>query len=183
MSTPVCHDFKSVRSDAVKRLPSIFMLVPIMFYLAIFGGGWLAFSSWMNIKKLSAERDNFALLEAEEETKKSNYATDEMAVFIEKQRAEKLAIWVEGTRVVQPITVAINRSIGADTSIAELLMQRSAELPAQINLSIDINKGNVQDVIRIQNAINSLNYRPYNSQQIKNGENLEFSTMLVWSNQ
>ena len=43
-----------------------------------------------------------------------------------------------------------------------------------------INGGTLEEVGKIQNALGSLNYRAYNSQQLKSGDSLDYRSMLVW---
>jgi hypothetical protein len=67
-----------------------------------------------------------------------------------------------------------------ETSLSELALERSAELPQQISLNVRINSGSLEDVAKIQNAVGALSYRAYNSQQLKSGEVLDYRSMLVW---
>ena len=98
----------------------------------------------------------------------------------EKWKAEKLAQWVEGTRALQPISVAIARAMPPEISLAELSLERSPECPSRSTLSVRINNGTLEDVGKIQSALSNLNYRAYNSQQLKTGDALDFRSMLVW---
>ena len=42
MSEYLCHDFKTPRTDTARRLPDTFRFIPLMFYVAMLGGGWWA---------------------------------------------------------------------------------------------------------------------------------------------
>ena len=92
----------------------------------------------------------------------------------------KLAQWIEGTRTLQPISIAIMRSIPPEITISDISFERSSDIPAQINLNVRINNGSMEEVSHIQTSLQNMNYRPYNSQQLKNGETLEYKTMLVF---
>lgn len=177
----ICHDFKSPRSDSARRLPSIFMVVPIMFYVVLLGGGYLSVTSYMGYREATKERDLSLDEKAEYDAKKAESEGQLAEVDKERWKAEKLAQWVEGTRAVQPISVAIVRSVPAEVTLGELTLERSLDLPQQINLGVRINNGTLEEVGRIQNAVGNLNYRSYNSQQEKAGEGgLTFRAMLVW---
>lgn len=180
MSSTTCHDFKSPRTDASKRLPSIFMLVPIMFYVILLGGGYLSATSYMNYREKAKDRDYWHQYQTEQESSKASFESQHADVLKEKWKAEKLAQWVEGTRALQPISVAIIRSVPPEISLGELSLERSAEIPQQIVLGVRINNGTLQEVGRIQNAVGSLNYRAFNSQQAKAGDSLDYRTMLMW---
>jgi hypothetical protein len=180
MSTYVCHDFKSPRADTSKRLPPLFMVVPVIFYLMFVGGSYVIVKSYMGYREALSLRDDAKARQADHEAEKAKSEEKMAEVTTEKWKAEKLAQWVEGTRALQPIGVAINRCMPPEITLAELDMERSIELPAQIILSVRINNGGVEEVAKIQNVVGNLSYRPYNSQQLKNGDSLEFKSMLVW---
>ncbi len=176
----LCHDFKSPRNDTSKRLPPIFAVVPIMFYLVLVGGGYMSVLSYLNYREASQSRDQWKQFQAEQEEAKTRFETDKVAVIQEKWKAEKLAQWVEGTRALQPISVAVTRCIPPEITLGELSLERSVELPQQLTLNVRINSGTLEEVSKIQTAITNLNYRSFNSQQLKSGDALDFRTMLVW---
>ena len=180
MSTPNCHDFKTQRTDTARRLPSSFMLIPIIFYISVVGGTVLNINSYLSYRNATMKRDSFTHQQAEHKTTKGELESQENAVNKEKQKAEKLAQWIEGTRTLQPISVAIVRSIPPEITLADMTFERSTEIPSQINLNVRINNGDMEEINHIQNSLQDLHYRPYNSQQIKNGDSLEYKTMLVF---
>ena len=179
MST-LCHDFKTTRNDTSKRLPPVFMAVPILFYVILIGGIYVSATSYMRYRDAVQSRDQWQQYQTEQEEAKAKFETEKTMVMHEKWKAERLAQWIEGTRALQPISVAINRSVPPEISLAELALERSPELPQQINLNVRINNGTLDEVSKIQGAVSALNYRAYNSQQIKSGEALDYRTMLVW---
>jgi hypothetical protein len=176
----LCHDFKSPRNDTSKRLPPIFAVVPILFYVILFGGSYLSVTSYLDYRNATQSRDQWKQYQTEQEEAKAKFEIEKTQVTQEKWKAEKLAQWVEGTRALQPISVAVARSIPPEISLAEFSLERSAELPQQITLSVRINSGTLEEVGKIQTAITSLNYRAYNSQQLKSGDALDYRSMLVW---
>jgi len=182
MSTSICHDFKTPRTDVSKRLPPVFMMVPLVFYVILIGGTFLGAKSFLSFREATRSRDYWKGFQAEQEAEKAKTEEQKNAVDLERWKSEKLAQWVEGTRALQPISVGITRCVPPEITLAELNMERSMELPSQINLTVRINNGGVEEVTKIQNAITGLSYRPYNSQQLKNGDSLEFKSMLVWAN-
>ncbi|WP_050023872.1 hypothetical protein [Verrucomicrobium sp. BvORR034] len=176
----LCHDFKSPRPDSSQRLPQIYMLVPALFYLVLLGGSYLGITSYLGYREALKSRDSWVQQQADFDTNRMKYETELTEVTKEKFKAEKLAQWVEGTRSLQPISVAIARALPPEITIAELSLERSPELPQQVGLTVLINNGTLEDVNRIQSAVGLLNYRPFNSQQSKAGEALEYKSMLVW---
>jgi hypothetical protein len=176
----ICHDFKTARTDTARRLPSIFMLVPIMFYLALLGGGYLGATSYMTYRQATEDRDFWKQQQASHEETTAGYGSETAIVEVEKKKAEKLAQWVEGTRALQPITIAVIRSVPPEISLGEMTLERSPEMPQQLFMGVKINSGTLEEVGRIQSAVGALNYRAYNSQQNKSGDGLDYRTMLVW---
>lgn len=179
----LCHDFKTPRTDASKRLPPIFAIVPILFYVTVLGGAYLSATSYMSYRDATESRDQWQQYQTGQEEAKAGFESQGAQVAREKWKAEKLAQWVEGTRALQPISVAISRSVPAEISLSELALERSTEIPQQINLSVRINSGTLEEIAKIQSAIAALNYRPYNSSQIKAGDALDYRSMLVWQAQ
>ena len=175
-----CHDFKTFRVDASRRLPPIFSLVPVLFYITLLAGAYFNVTSYLTYRKALQNKDTWRQTQSTQQQAKLKTETEKAGILKEKTRAEKLAEWVEGTRTLQPITVAIDRALPPEITMGSLTMERSLELPSQIILTIHLNNGTVEDVGHIQQGIGSLNYRPFNAQQTKNGDTLEYRSMLVW---
>jgi hypothetical protein len=175
-----CHDFKTPRADTSKRLPAIFVFVPITFYIVLLGGAYLSATSYMTYREAVQSRDQWKQYQSEQEDAASKFQSQKAVVEREKWKAEKLAQWVEGTRALQPISVVVARSMPPEISLSELALERSQEIPQQVTLSVKINGGTLEEVGKIQNALGSLNYRAYNSQQLKSGDSLDYRSMLVW---
>ncbi len=156
------------------------MLVPVLFYLTLAAGSYFSITSYMSYRDSIKRRDTWKQQISELEGQRSKIDADIATISKEKAKAEKLAQWVEGTRMLQPISAAINRAIPAEVSLGEVSFERSVDIPAQINLSVRINNGGMEEVGRIQNSIQALKYHAYNSQQVKNGDSLDYKTILVW---
>lgn len=179
-TVPVCHDFKSPRVGASTRLPSAMIAVPVLFYLAIVGGGYLNISSYMNYRKAVTERDTWRQSKMEKDEAKAKFEAQIAQLEVQTHKAEKLAQWIEGTRTLQPICVAIARCVPPEITLGDLRIDRRMDMPSQLDLSVRINNGTMQEVAQIQGAVQHIQYRAYNSQQLKNKDNLEYKTMLVW---
>lgn len=181
MTTPsLCHDFKSPRVGASMRLPSAFFAVPVLFYLAVVGGCYVNINCYLNYRKAVTERDTWRQSKTEKDLAKAKFESQSAALDVETQKAEKLAQWIEGTRTLQPICVAVARSIPPEITLGDFSLDRRTDMPSQLDLNVRINNGTMQEVSLIQAAIQNIQYRTYNSQQLKNKENLEYKTMLVW---
>jgi hypothetical protein len=180
MSDIICHDIKTPRLDASKRLAPYWAVTPVAFYVMLIFCAYTNITAYLGYRKALQDRDTWKAYQAEQRKAKEKYETEKNAVLKEKARAEKLAQWIEGTRTIQPITVAIARSVPVESTIGQLSLERSVDLPSQIILTLTINNGTVEDVSRVQQNISNLSYHPFNAQQNHTGDLLEYKTMLVW---
>jgi hypothetical protein len=183
MSQFLCHDFKTPRTDMSRRLPGSMRLVPVLFYVVSLATAFFIFKDVRDLQE--AEKQRIASVKELEELTMELTKLDEEKSKIDNElfRAQAVAKWVEGTRVLQPITVAIARAMPPETNITELSLERSPDLPAQISLLVRMINATVAEVPKIEGAVNRLHYRTHSGQQAKQGEQVEFRSMLVWQEQ
>ena len=180
MSSIICHDIKTPRLDAAKRLSPYWAITPVVFYTLLLYCAYANITAFLGYRDALHNRDTWKAYQAEQRQTKDKYEAERASVLKEKARAEKLAQWIEGTRTLQPITVAIARSMPVESTIGQLGLERSPDLPSQIILTLTINNGTVEDVGRVQQSISNLSYHPFNAQQNRTGDVMEYKTMLVW---
>lgn len=183
MSQFLCHDFKTPRTDTSRRLPGSMRIVPIMFYAVAVATGFFVFKDIRALK--DAERQQVAAEKEKQEIEAESAKLGEEKVKIDNElfRAQSVAKWVEGTRVLQPVSVAIARSMPPETNITELSLERSADLPAQVSLLVRMINASVAEVPKIEGAVGRLHYRTHSGQQAKQGDQVEYRSMLVWQDQ
>ena len=90
------------------------------------------------------------------------------------------ADWIEGAHGVQPLAVAISRSVGSISTIAELRMTRNSEIPSQIDLDLKIDGVTAAVREEMQDAIRSLSFRAHNPDQQTQEDSLDYKATLVW---
>ena len=183
MSQYLCHDFKTPRTDTSRRLPPSMRIVPVIFFAVLALGA------------ASGVRDYLAMRKADEQTAAANARKEDLAaqkaqldgeaanIALQRKRAENIAQWVEGTRIMQPLAVTIARAIPPETDITSLLIERNAELPSQLSLTMHLLNGGMPEFAKIESSISKLNYRMHSPQQDKQGEAVEFRSMLVYQNE
>jgi len=180
MSQYLCHDFKTPRTDMSRRLPGSMRVVPIFFTPS----PWPPrSSSSMTCARCSRpSRTAWPPSRAKDEylAAKTTLDSEKTTIDAELFRAEAVAKWVEGTRVLQPITVAIARAVPLETNITELNLERSADLPAQVSMLVRLNNSTLSEVAKIESSVNRLHYRSFSPSQAKQGDLIEFRSMLVW---
>jgi hypothetical protein len=183
MSDYLCHDFKSPRADASRRLPNSFRFIPITFYLSIVAGIYFVTMDILSLRQAEKDRVTAEQLRKEHEETKEKLDSEMLTVDIELSKAEHVAKWVEGTRVLQPICVETARAIRGEVRIAELVLDRNVELPAQIDISMRLTGADSTHISSVENAFGKLNYRPYSPQQARTPGMIDYRSTLVFINE
>lgn len=180
MSNYLCHDFKTPRTDTARRLPNTFRFVPIAFYVAMVTGAYFITMDTIGYRAAKQDKAHFDLLKVQNDAEKSKYEQDVANVNLETSRAQEVAKWIEGTRVIQPVCVKIGRAIKGEARLGELIIERNEQLPNQIILSMKVTGASLTDVAQIQSSVEQLNYRAYSPQQSKQGDVIDYRSSLVW---
>ena len=97
------------------------------------------------------------------------------------QKADGLAKWLEGSRPIQPVTVAIGRSMTKNSTIAELTLDRNPELPAHTNMQLKINGGGSEQIETTLDSITALNFQTYSANQTRGQNAIDFEATLIWN--
>jgi len=180
MSQFLCHDFKTPRTDMSRRLPSTLRMVPVIFYAVLVISTIFLIKDWTDLNKASSDLIQANGRKDEAAATKTKLLAERDQIETEKFRAEGIAKWVEGTRVMQPISVAIARSMPPETNITELVLERNADFPAQVSMLLRIFNGGATEIEKVQKALERLHYRSHSPQQARQGDLMEFRSMLVW---
>jgi hypothetical protein len=184
MSKPfLCHDFKSPRTDMSRRLPGTMKVVPLLFYGVLFISAYFGVRDVLDLKAAEREKQSSIAAKAETDATKAKVEEDRKVIETDQFRGEAIAKWVEGTRSLQPATVGISRSVPPEVSINELTFERSAELPAQVSLTLRMTNGGPSELSKIEEVLRRLRYRSHSPQQQHQGDLLEYHSMLVWQDQ
>ncbi len=175
----LCHDFKTPRTDTSRRLPPTFRMVPIAFYLALVAGSYFMSMDWLAYQRAQKEK-----LQANEQKQALDSATaklksDKEKLDTETRKGEIIAKWVEGSRNLQPLGVAVARAMPPEVRITDLSIERSDQVPSNLAFSVRINSGTAQEVGLVETSLSRLNYRSLSPQQSKNGDIIEYRSTLV----
>lgn len=180
MSQFLCHDFKTPRTDMSRRLPSSMRIVPVLFYVVLVTAAGFIVRDVTLLNKAKADlaaanerKDKAVAAKAKLQSEKDELET-------QKFRAEGIAKWVEGTRVMQPISVAIARSMPPETNITELVLERNSDFPDKVSMLLRLVNGGASEIEKVQKSLERLHYRSHSPQQARQGDLMEFRSMLVW---
>lgn len=177
----IIHDLKTERQSVSAGLPGAFKLVPVLFYLSTVASLVLSGFFYLSIKGHEAAQQEMHLRLSQANTEKGEYTSRQQSIVEKSKRAEGIAKWLEGCHPIQPVTVAIGRSMGKDTTIAELNLNRNPEIPAHTFLQLKIDGGGSEQIEDTLNSVNALNYQTYSAQQVKGRNSTDFQATLIFA--
>jgi cell division protein FtsL len=180
MSNFICHDFKTPRTDMSRRLPNSMRIVPVVFYVVLGLSAYVAVNDFRGYKLAETETEVANAEKAKLNDDKAKLDEEQATIQDQRTRAEAYAKWIEGTRVLQPISVAVARAMPPETNITELSLERSPDLPEQISILVRMANGTLAEVSKIEASLNRLHYKSHSPGQAKQGDQVEFRSMLVW---
>ena len=180
MSQFLCHDFKTPRTDMSRRLPASMRMVPVMFYAVLLVSALMIVKDFTDLNRAKSDLAQSNARKDEAVAAKTKLLAEKDQIETEKFRAEGIAKWVEGTRVMQPISVAIARAMPPETNITELVLERNADFPDKVSMLLRLVNGGANEIEKVQKALERLHYRSHSPQQARQGDLMEFRSMLVW---
>ena len=184
MSEYLCHDFKTPRTDTARRLPDTFRFIPILFYVAMLGGGYMMTMDYFSYGKAKRDKQEADDRRKALETERDGYNTELSTLETETAKAEVVAKWMEGARNMQPVVVKIARAVQQDTRLGELVLERSEEIPSNISMSLRVTGEKASnELLAIESSISQLQYRTYSPQQTRSEDVIEYRATLVRAGQ
>lgn len=179
----IVHDLKTDRPNMSGGLPGYFRLVPVGFYIASVLALVLNIYFFLSFRVYMASEEIWQGRAQQAKSVQTQLIAKQSSITRESEHAKKLATWLEGARPVQPIGVSIARSMGKDSTIAELDLQRNPQIPAHLFLTLKVNGGGSQQVSAILDALGSLSYQTYSAQQVKGPAAIDFQATLIYHQQ
>lgn len=179
MSDYICHDFKTPRNDTSKRLPDTFKAVPVLFYLSLLASCYFMTMDYLQYKQAVADKKMHEGVKAQHDEATQVQEKERLSLTAEATKAELLAKWTEGARNMQPLGVAIARSMPPEVRLSDLTLERSAQVPSNLALSVRINGGSSTEVGLMETSLSRLNYRSLSPQSNKEGDVVEYRSTLV----
>jgi len=155
----IADDFKTDRKDITPPLPAILRLVPILFYLTVVSAMILC---GLFLYQLKLANDNILAAKsglAEAQAQVVTAAAERKQLEAQILRATDVQGWVEGSRPLQPLVVAVARSIGEEASLADLKIDRDEESPSNLNLAMRIGTSSATQLEETTDAIARENFR------------------------
>jgi len=173
------HDLKTERQNVSAGLPSGYRLVPIAFYLVATASIFLSLYFYLSKKAYGGTEAEMRVRITTAKTEEMTLISNQQTIVDEAKRAEVFAKWLEGSRPLQPVTVAVGRSMGKDSTVAELSLTRNPEIPAHTFLQLKIDGGGSGQIETTLDAIYALNFQTYSAQQVKGQNSTDFQATLI----
>lgn len=173
-------DLKTERSDIAPPLPQIARLVPLLFYVSVFGA--IALTGLFTVRLLASTkaRDEWVAKEKLSKQELLKIQAERKTLEGQAKRASDLQIWTESTRGLQPLVVDLARGIESDASLIDMHIARSKDDSKQLKFSIRINASSMTQLDQIVNRLQSAGYRTYSPEQKLSRSEIDYQTTLIW---
>ena len=172
-------DFKSDRKDIAPPLPMVLRLVPLLFYcsiaVAIILSSIFAIQYQIAVQKL----DNHKAMTTSLGTQTQDARNQRAALEAQIKKATDVQSWVSSSRPLQPLILAITRSMGLRSSIVDLRLDREADNPAQIRMNLSVGTDSTKQLDLTIEKIAALNYRAFSPTQNLGRGQLDYKATLV----
>tara|TARA_R110002096_G_scaffold114770_4_gene248792 strand:+ start:5418 stop:5987 length:570 start_codon:yes stop_codon:yes gene_type:complete len=182
MESGICHDLKSERREISKGLSPALRFVPILFYLALVLCSTSLVWFEMGYSKSKTAREKWSSQSRQFQAKNVQVGTDRQKIEALNTQARTVAKWLEGAHSLQPLCVAISRSVGDEATVAEVAISRNGELPRQLKLNLKIDGVNSSVLEQVLNSWMALDFRAYSAQQQKEQDSVDYKATLVFQN-
>jgi len=177
----IIHDLKTERQNVSEGLPAGYKLVPVAFYIISIATVFLCLFFYLSKKAYESTETVMRERLTQAQSQQSGFVAQQNAISEESKKAEGIAKWLEGSRPLQPVTVAVGRSMGKDSTVAELSLDRNPEIPAHTFMQLKIDGGGSQQLEHTLSAINALDYQTYSAQQVKGRNSTDFQATLIYT--
>lgn len=175
----IIHDLKTERQSVSSGLPSGYKLIPVAFYLVAVASVLLSLYFFLSKKAYEATEAQMQTRLADAQAQSATLSSEQQAIVDEARKAEIYAKWLEGSRPLQPVTVAVGRSMGKDSTVAELSLNRNPEIPAHTFIQLKIDGGGAPQIESTLDAIYALQYQTYSAQQVAGQNTTDFQATLI----
>ncbi|MDB4673256.1 hypothetical protein OAF27_00435 [Verrucomicrobiales bacterium] len=183
----ICHDLKTERTDVGQPLPQVMRLLPIAFFGTVVASALLSTVFLLRYRAAETAKSEWLAKEAQfsRELKTSEGKVEDIK--LETVKAEEAATWVEGTRSIQEVVLAITRSMESgitDTTLGNLSITRQEEDPAKLAFAVKVDGSRTDVPIQLDEILKSLNgikYSPYAARQSvgKKTNGLNYEATLI----
>ena len=179
----ICHDLKTDRPDIGQPLPGVLAFLPILFALSVVAAIGLNVLFFFQLRASERAKEEWVEKTSNETAQQGKISAKITAIKAEEKRALDVRQWVDGARQLQPLAIAIARSMDVKSSITELSLFRDLGNPNQVRIGLKFDNGGAKQLDTSLEAINAMGYRSYSAQQTAGkGGTLDYQATLIWQN-
>jgi len=177
----IIDDFKNDRKGILPPLKPILRLVPMLFYLAAASAFVLTtlFIVHTGILKANIVVYNAGIADAKAQI--ANTAAERAKLEMRILKATDVQAWVEGSRPLQPLAVAVSRSIGDNATLGDLKLTRDEQSPATLTLTMKLGSASAtsRQQLDLTTASIAKDYRLVQPQQTFSQGEVDYRVTLV----
>lgn len=178
----LCNDLKTERPDVSQGLPNYFRVVPFLVYAGVLAAVVLGTTFYVGLRSAASSKAYWVGEQAKSKSANDKLTGERKSILEQNLRARDVVAWMEGAQALQPLSVAITRSVAPTVTISELSLTRNAEIPAQIYFSLKLDGAGPDQLDRTLASVKDLSYRAYSAQQTKAKSSLDYKATLIWQN-
>lgn len=175
-------DFKIERKDILPPLPMVYRLVPLLFYLSLVYCLVIGSVSVWQLRLAAQLRDETRQRGAQVQQSIASTKAGRAALEQKIREATNLESWVMASMPLQPLVVAIIRSMSPQTDLIDLIVERDVETPSQLKLAIRMNTDSDEQLGQTLDVIKKMRYREVSPTQTMERGELAYRASLVWQN-
>jgi len=172
-------DFKSDRKDIAPPLPVVLRLVPLLFYCSIAVAIILSSIFAIQFQLAVQKRDNHKTATTSLATQTQDARNQRAALEAQIKKATDIQNWVASSLPLQPLILAITRSMGPRSSIVDLRLDREPDNPSQIKMNLSMGTDSTKQLDLTVEKIAALNYRAFSPTQTLGRGQLDYKATLV----
>ena len=131
---------------------------------------------WSGCDSAEIKAARIEKLKSEIEEKRKSRADLEMQI----AEASDLEAWTLSSMPLQPLVIAIIRSMEPGSEIVRLQLERDAETPSQLRMRLVLNTASDKQLERTLQDINALNFRESNQAYTRSDGQFVYTTRLLW---
>lgn len=182
MSVPAysIDDLKTERADIAPPLPQIARLIPLLFYVSVFGAILLTGLFTVRLVAASKARDEWIAKEKISKQELLKIQGERKSLEGQAKRASDLQIWTDSARALQPLVVDLARGIESDSSLVEIRIVRDKEDSKQLKFSTRISANSLTQIDQLVNRLQGAGYRTYSPEQKATKSEIDYQTTLIW---
>lgn len=166
----IMHDLKPERPDLSPPLPTIMMVLPVLFYLSAVGA--IGLGALFTVKAKQAQADEQTEIDAEAEVRRKIAATRQEQKIIDEThaKAKEIEAWMDSTQPMMDVVTAVLNSVSKNNTLSSLRLSRSAEKPDHVEMRIEINTGGTVQKEETVQALVKAGFQTFRDDLISRGD-------------